>query len=112
MMKMRLLPQVWRSLCIPSFAVARNCGTASRSLKEEDDGEAAEKSLGPLEEPAEVGRRQVQRHGIEQFEAAGEGVLGGVGRLRQELLVSVIILVSRAGLEPATLCLKGTCSTT
>jgi hypothetical protein len=25
---------------------------------------------------------------------------------------SFIILVSRAGLEPATLCLKGTCSTT
>src|ERR1039458_7646290 len=57
------------------------------SLKVQDDGEVAEGSLDPLEEPAEVGCRAVQRHGVEQFEAAGKGVLEGVGRPRSNLLI-------------------------
>src|SRR6185369_865130 len=44
--------------------------------------------LDPLEEPAKIGCRAVQRHGIEQFEAAGESVLEGVGCPRSKLLIS------------------------
>src|ERR1039458_8954498 len=50
--------------------------------------QAAEESIDPLEESAEVGCRAVERHGVEQFEAAGEGVLEGVGRPRPKLLIS------------------------
>jgi hypothetical protein len=71
----------------PASLVARNCVRRSRSFKGQDDGQAAEGSLDPLEEPAEVGRRAIERHGVEQFEAAGEGVLEGVGRPRSKLLM-------------------------
>src|ERR1035441_2884801 len=65
-------------------------GTARRSwpLKKQAGGEAAEGSLDALEEPAEIGCRAVQRHGVEQFEAAGESVLEGVGRPRLNLLMA------------------------
>src|ERR1035441_10708286 len=71
----------------PTNLVARNCVRRSRSFKEQDDGKAAG-SLDPLEEPAEIGCRAVQRHGVEQFEAAGEGVLEGISRPRPKLLIS------------------------
>ena len=44
-------------------------------------------SIDALEEPAEVGCRAVQQRGVKQFEAAGEGVLEGVGRPRSEGLI-------------------------
>src|ERR1035441_10679015 len=43
--------------------------------------------MDPLEEPAEIGCCSVQRYGVEQFEAAREGVLEGVGRPRSKLLI-------------------------
>lgn len=36
----------------------------------------------------------------------------GEGYAESGVALNLFILVSRAGLEPATLCLKGTCSTT